>query len=270
MAGGFGLNHMAAMLLEAARRLVSGTIAATDRERTFVWLGYLAIRKLMPGESIAVKKALQIFVLSSFFFLLMSCANTNETKIARGNSLPSIEGDGTLAEGNGVLLVSTGRMERATKEDGANFAGNLPFVSYDLYKVEKDGSSQKMAFVPAERLGFGDLGKEVYGFVHFFELPEGHYIAIGSESRGVIFVAPGVIMFPGSGSTGIAITFSVDQGVVNYVGEWATMRGFLRTEDIRIEDKRARDLEFLYRKSSDSRRLPVRVALGAPATVVSE
>ena len=82
--------------------------------------------------------------------LVTSCATTGQSPGVRKNSLPQISEAGTLSDGYGILLMSAGRKQKAAKEDGTNFAGILPFVSYHLLRKTSDLEYEELAFIPAE------------------------------------------------------------------------------------------------------------------------
>lgn len=199
--------------------------------------------------------------------LLMSCASTGQSPGIRKNSLPGISAAGSLAEGDGILLVSAGRKDKADKEDGANFAGILPFVSYHILRSSGDPGYAELAFIPAEAGLFNQLGNDYYGFIHFRELPAGQYVAVGNASRGQSLYAAGMILAPENRTTEIAFRFSIEAGKINYIGELMTMRGFLRNEDIRVLDQQGRDVAFLREKYSETVDIPVRVQLAEPVNV---
>lgn len=193
--------------------------------------------------------------------VVASCATTTQTPGARKNSLPTISETGSLAEGEGILLVSAGRKRRAEKEDGTNFAGILPFVSYHILRTNSDSDFEELAFIPAEAGFSNQLGEDYYGFIHFRELPEGDYVAIGNASRGRGVYAGGAVWAPENRTTEIAFEFSVKAGRINYVGELMTMRGFLRNEDMRVSNEQSRDIAFLHEKHDETVGLPVHVQL---------
>ena len=200
-----------------------------------------------------------------FSILVTSCATTGQSIGVRKNSLPQISEAGTLSDGYGILLMSAGRKQKAAKEDGTNFAGILPFVSYHLLRKTSGLEYEELAFIPAEAGFSNQLDKGYYGFVHYRELPAGEYLAIGNESRGGSLYAGGVILGPGNRTTDIAFTFIIEANKVNYVGELMTMKGFLRNEDIRVLDAHTRDVEFLYAEHNETREIPLSVQLAKPA-----
>ena len=199
--------------------------------------------------------------------LVTSCATTGQSPGVRKNSLPQISEAGTLSDGYGILLMSAGRKEKAAKEDGTNFAGILPFVSYHLLRKTSDLEYEELAFIPAEAGFSNQLDKGYYGFIHYRELPAGEYLAIGNESRGGSLYAGGVIMGPGNRTTDIAFTFVIEADKINYVGEFMTMKGFLRNEDIRVLDAHTRDVGFLYAKHNTTREIPLSVRLAKPTDI---
>ena len=200
-------------------------------------------------------------------FLVASCATTGQSPGVRKNSLPGISETGSLAEGDGILLVSSGRNSNAAKEDGTNFAGILPFISYHILRSTTDSGYEELAFIPAEAGFSSQLEKGYYGFIHFRELPAGEYIAVGNASRGQTFYGGGMILTPENRTTDIAFRFSIKPGHINYIGELMTMRGFLRNEDIRVLDQQDRDAAFLHEKHSETVDMPVSVQLAEPADI---
>lgn len=199
--------------------------------------------------------------------LLVSCATTAQSPGIRKNSLPGVAKTGSLAAGHGILLVSAGRKEEAAKEDGTNFAGILPFVSYHILRIHGDAGYEELAFIPAEAGLFNQLGKEYYGFIHFRELPAGDYVAVGNATRGRSLYAAGMILAPENRTTEIALRFSIEAGKINYIGELMTMRGFLRNDDIRIRDQQERDLAFLHEKFAATTDMPLHVQLAEHANI---
>ena len=214
-----------------------------------------------------MKKAKQIVTTLLIAALVASCATTGQSTVVRKNSLPQLSATGSLAAEDGILLLSAGRKDSATKEDGANFAGMLPFISYHIVRRTADANYEEVAFIPAEAGFSNQLGKDDYGFIHFRELPAGEYVAVGDATRGRNLYAGGAIWAPGSRTTEIAFGFSIEAGKINYVGELVTMRGFLRNEDVRVLDQQERDIAFLHRKHRETVAMPVRTSLARPAAI---
>lgn len=200
--------------------------------------------------------------------LIVSCATTGQTEAVRKNSLRTINETGSLADDHGILLLSAGRKRKATKEDGTNFAGILPFLSYHILRKTSDLAYEELAFIPAEAGFSNQLGRDYYGFIHYRELPVGEYVAIGNATRGRnIYMPGGMIWTPENRTTEIAFAFSVDAGKINYIGELMTMKGFLQNEDIRVLDLHERDVAFLHEEHSKTIGIPVHVQLAKPTDI---
>jgi hypothetical protein len=214
-----------------------------------------------------MRKTKQVIAALLLAAVVASCATTGQSTGVRKNSLPQISETGSLAEGDGILLVSAGRKDKAAREDGTNFAGILPFISYHILRRTGDSSYAELAFIPAEAGFSNQLGKGDYGFIHFRELPAGEYVAIGNATRGQRLYAGGVIWAPENRTTEIAFEFSIEAGKINYVGELVTVRGFLRNEDVRVLDQQERDLAFLRKKHRETAAMPVRVELASHTAV---
>jgi hypothetical protein len=219
------------------------------------------------GNDVTMRRTRSIAATLLVSVLLVSCATTGQSQGVRKNSLPAISETGSLAAGDGILLVSAGRKDKASREDGANFAGILPFISYHILRVDGDTAYEELAFIPAEAGFSNQLGKDYYGFIHFRELPAGDYVAVGNATRGQSLYAAGMILAPGNRTTEIAFGFSIEAGKINYIGELMTMRGFLRNEDIRVADQQERDAAYLHKKHAATADIPVRVQLAEPANI---
>lgn len=210
----------------------------------------------------AFKSILLAFLVAT---LATSCATTGQSPGGRKNSLPAISQQGFLNEGDGILLMSAGRNKNAAKEDGTNFAGILPFISYHLLRKTDDLDYEELAFIPAEAGLRNQLDKGCYGYIHYRELPAGDYVAIGNKSRGQsVLLPPGIVLSPGNRTTEIAFEFSIKPGEINYIGELMTMRGFSRNDDIRITDQHERDVAFLLGEHEEVTGLLVDVRLAKP------
>jgi hypothetical protein len=199
--------------------------------------------------------------------LVASCSTTGQAQGVRKNSLPGISDNGSLAEGDGILVVSSGRKRKAGKEDGTNFAGILPFISYHILHRTNDMGYEELAFIPAEAGFSNQLGKDYYGFIHFRELPAGEYVAVGNATRGQVLYAGGAAWAPENRTTEIAFRFTIKAGTINYIGELMTMKGFLRNDDIRVLDQQDRDIAFLHEKYRETVKIPVRVQLVVQADI---
>ena len=215
------------------------------------------------------KKANCIVLLLVFSVLGASCATTGQSQVASKNRLPSLEETGVLADGHGILLMSAGRRQKAPREDGTNFAGILPFVSYHILKRTGESDYEEVAFIPAEAGFSNQLDKGYYGFIHYRELPAGEYVAIGNATRGQALhgPGPGMIWADGNRTTEIAFAFVVEDGRVNYIGELMTMRGFLRNDDIRVRDMSERDVAKLHEDYRATEAARVTVMLAEPADI---
>lgn len=197
--------------------------------------------------------------------LATSCATTGQSPGAKKNSLPAISQQGSLNEGDGILLMSAGRKENAAKDEGTNFAGILPFISYHLLRKTDELNYEELAFIPAEAGWRNQLDKGYYGFIHYRELPAGDYVAIGNKSRGQsLYGQPGMVLSPGNRTTEIAFEFSIKAGEINYIGELVTMRGFLKNDDIRVLDQHDRDVAYLIDEYEVVAGLSVDVQLAKP------
>ncbi len=197
--------------------------------------------------------------------LTTSCGTTGQSPGIKTNSLPAISQHGSLNNGDGILLMSAGRRENAPKEDGTNFAGILPFISYHLLRKIDDQNYEELAFIPAEAGWRNQLGKGYYGFIHYRELPAGDYLAIGNKSRGrTLYGQPGMVLGPDNRPTEIAFEFLIRAGEINYIGELMTMRGFLKNDDIRVLDEHERDVAVLMDEYEEISDLLVEVRLAKP------
>ena len=214
-----------------------------------------------------MRKATLIVTVLLIWALVTSCATAGQTPGARKNSLPGISENGLLGEGDGILLVSSGRKNKANKAEGANFAGILPFISYHVLRRINDLDYEELAFIPAEAGFSNQLGKDYYGFIHFRELPAGEYVAVGNATRGQVLYAGGAAWAPENRTTEIAFGFSIKAGKINYIGELVTMKGFLQNEDIRVLDQQDRDIAFLHEQHGETANIPVRVQLAVQADI---
>jgi hypothetical protein len=73
-----------------------------------------------------------------------------------------------------------------------------------------------------------------------------------------------MILSPDNRTTEIAFEFSINAGVINYIGELMTMKGFLKNDDIRILDKHERDVAFLIDEHNEVIDLLVDAQLAKP------
>lgn len=215
------------------------------------------------------RRANSIALVLAFSLLGASCTTTGQSQVASKSTLPSLEATGRLADGYGILLMSAGRKQKAAREDGANFAGNLPFVSYHIVKRTDESTYEELAFIPAEAGFSNQLDKGYYGFIHYRELPAGEYLAIGNATRGRALhgPGPGMIWADGNRATEIAFAFRIEAGKVNYIGELMTMRGFLRNADILVQDMSERDVAKLHEDNRAAEAVPLTVMLAKPAEI---
>lgn len=180
---------------------------------------------------------LKIFLMVLSFFSLAGCAS---------NSTIVLNESGALNKGKGVIVTSIGRSK------GGGFLP-IPFVSYGIYHKDKSISEEKVAFLPAEAGLINQLGKGKYGFIHIHELDAGDYYLIGQKGRGnaAAFGLIGAVMhFDSNGKeTGMAMEFSVKDGVVTYLGEILTINKNLNSDAIAITDQSSRDYRIAIKQS---------------------
>jgi len=179
--------------------------------------------------------------------------------------IPSLENGSQLKEGNGILLLSTGRNKSACDTCKTNWAGILPFITYQIYASADEDKYRKLATIPAETNGgINQLGPDNYGFIHAVELPEGNYLMEGIHGRngnGMMIAAPGAFLFiPDFNSeTNISYEFSISGGNINYIGEFITTDAIPENSSIYVSNSASRDKDFLYEKYPSLKRLPVLV-----------
>ena len=195
---------------------------------------------------------MKIYLILAISSLLAACATTPPNGPISGNTLYSIEATGQIGDSQGVLVMSAGRERDPCDECNANWAGILPFISYHLMHEYEEGKYKEIAFIPAEAGAFSQIGKKRYGFIHMRELPEGKYVMLGDNSRGrPMMIAGGgffLMMDDCSNETGIAYEFEVQEGKINYLGEFVTENGILENSSILLSDEKDRDLEYAYKK----------------------
>ena len=181
---------------------------------------------------------------------LTACITNQADLPISNNTLYSLKNTGSLNPRKGVLVISAGRERNPCKECNANWAGNLPFVSYHLMHEYEQGKYRKIAFIPSEAGAFSQIGKKRYGFIHMREMPEGNYVMLGDQSRALFIQGGGMLMMldHGESETDISYEFSIQAGKINYLGEFVTQNGLPVNSSILISDERVRDLEFAFKK----------------------
>ena len=168
--------------------------------------GYMGVRWVMK---------LSILIVS--ILILCGCSSVAREK-------PSRE----LSSSEGYIALSTGRNRKACEDCYGNIFDILPFVYWNV--LDENRESTDIVFRP-QFVALGDLDDGDYGYVHARAMTSGKYTLVGASSNG--FVLP-------------CYSFSVQAGVINYLGEFLTVRGDGSLNSIEYNPKEARDMNAIY------------------------
>jgi len=144
-----------------------------------------------------------------------------------------------LGEAEGYVALSTGRNRQACENCGGNIFGILPFIYWRLYSESFEPT--EIIFKP-QYLALGELDVDDYGYSHVKEVAAGNYFLLGFSREGLITEC---------------FKFTVDPGVINYLGEFLTVQGGGSERSILHSKKQARDMRNIYQRYPYLQEIPV-------------
>ncbi len=178
---------------------------------------------------------------------------------------PSLNGNHIKNNGKGIVLLSTGR----TQIRRQNLY--LPLVNFMVFKLDKNNSpfESSVKLIQGEPTlaalsdPGGHLGRKKFGFVQAFELDQGKYVMIGRKRGSYGLKTPKTFYQAVRDSnnnnfhSNIYITFEIEKGKINYIGELLTAidkknRG---RGKIRITDQFERDIQYVSKRNKSFSKL---------------